>query len=198
MSTFIQALSNKSSRGIMNARVMSLGALMAFVGFGIFLLRPVTAQSIDGVINNDGISNNEAHQKCLSAVDYEGCIRVQRGLGQSVIAESPYGYDPDSIRQVILRERIGRYLRFIGRTTSLFGGKILPPIGDVMQREFVYTVDCEDKTFDRAGDRRQPTWGKGVGWKPLSDDPSAKEVYSKYCPEIDQIPLFESDKDESK
>ena len=58
----------------------------------------ISAQTIDGVINNDGISNNEAHQKCLAAVDYEGCIRVQRGLGKSVIADSPYGYDPDSIR----------------------------------------------------------------------------------------------------
>lgn len=46
------------------------------------LFSPVAsvAQTVDGVLNNDGISNNEAHQKCLAAVDYEGCIRVQRGL----------------------------------------------------------------------------------------------------------------------
>ena len=153
---------------------------------------PVSAQTVDGVINNDGISNNEAHQKCLAAVDYEGCIRVQRGLGKSVVTESPYGYDPDSVRQVILRGRVGRYLRFTGRTTGLYGGKILPPIGDVMQREFIYTVDCEDKTFDREGDKRQPMMIKGVGWKPLTDDPSAKEVYSKYCPYIDKIKILEA------
>ena len=158
----------------------------------LFYPEAAIAQTVDGVFNNDGFSNNEAHQKCLAAVDYEGCIRVQRGLGKSVIADSPYGYDPDSIRQVILRGRVGRYLRFTGRTTGLYGGKILPPIGDVMQREFVYTVDCEDKTFDREGDKRQPMMIKGVGWKPLTDDPSAKEVYSKYCPHIDKIKLLDS------
>lgn len=142
-------------------------------------------------IKNDGISNNEGHQLCLKAVDYAGCIRSQKGSGDTpIILESPHGYKPKTVQHIVLSGRNLRYIRYIGRTRDIFGGRVLPNLGNYMQREFVYRLDCKDKTFDRIGDKRTATMIKGIGWKSITDDPSAMQVFSIYCPKIDQLETY--------
>ena len=145
-------------------------------------------------IKNDGISNNEGHQLCLQAIDYEGCIKTQTGSGDiPIVIESPHGYKPKTVQHIVLGGRNLRYIRYIGRTRDIFGGRVLPNLGNYMQREFVYRLDCKDKTFDRIGDKRSATMIKGIGWKPITDDPSAMKVFSVYCPTIDQLETYRSE-----
>jgi len=127
--------------------------------------------------------------KGLTLITIHLCALPSRAEDVPVNAASPYGYNSSSVQQIIINGEKGRYITFTGRTTGVFGGKILPPIGDIHQREFTYHLDCKDGTFDRLGDKRAPIMFKPIGWKPLTDDPSAKVVFTKYCPKINSLSM---------
>jgi len=121
----------------------------------------------------------------------------------------------DSVRQLRIRGKYGRYLTFKGRTkvsykgTSPYtiGGGVAntncygttctsyytPPTiipgtsGGTQHKIFVYELDCIDLTFNRIGDKHT-AGGGSYGWMSVDRDPVANEVSKRYCPKINSLP----------
>ena len=64
-----------------------------------------------------------------------------------------------------------------------------PKPGGIQRKGFLYDLDCVDGTFDRKGDYLSSGGGM-KGWMSVHQDPVAKEVYSKYCRIIDELPKY--------
>tara|TARA_B100000700_G_C14918709_1_gene795982 strand:- start:133 stop:1251 length:1119 start_codon:yes stop_codon:yes gene_type:complete len=64
-----------------------------------------------------------------------------------------------------------------------------PKPGGIQRQGFLYDLDCVDGTFDRKGDYLSSGGGM-KGWMSVHQDPVAKEVYSKYCRIIDELPKY--------
>jgi len=126
-----------------------------------------------------------------------------------------FSYESDTVKQLKIRGGYGRYLTFSGRTDNEYEGTDgyydsdgkshmeceedncitfwEPPTfieGEepgVENKNFVYELDCRDKTFNRIGDRT----GTGLqkGWMETLEDPVATAVEKKYCPVINSLPI---------
>ena len=73
----------------------------------------------------------EHHRLCIDAKDYKGCIEARTEQSSEVesnenevkvSAPSTYNYEKDSVRQLKIRGKYGRYLTFIGRTPNTYSG----------------------------------------------------------------------------
>ncbi|ABM78928.1 tetratricopeptide repeat protein [Prochlorococcus marinus] len=73
----------------------------------------------------------ELHKLCIDAKDYKGCIEARTEPSPEiesneneveVSAPSTYNYEKDSVRQLKIRGKYGRYLTFIGRTPNTYSG----------------------------------------------------------------------------
>lgn len=158
----------------------------------------------------------EIHKLCLDAKDYAGCIKA-RGLVDSQemksINQDPYWFDERSVKQLRVKGEYGRYIVFQGRTifnaydygwgsASYYGsawgnsgtvsgtgfGSGFSVNGTVRSGAFTYHLDCVDGTADRLGDASYAQEDT-AGWFPVIKDPTAQEVFSKYCPKINELPL---------
>ena len=136
--------------------------------------------------------------------------------GEIVVKALPdYSFKKNTVRQLKIRGKYGRYLTFMGRTkvsykgtdsytigggmgtTSCYGANCTtyytPPTtiagtsGGVQHRYFEYELDCVDLTFNRIGDKHT-AGGGSYGWMSVDRDPVAKEVSKKYCPKINSLP----------
>ena len=58
--------------------------------------------------------------------------------------------------------------------------------GGTERKSFTYELDCQDRTFDRKGDKAGGGWKKG--WESVDEDPTALAVANKYCPIISSLP----------
>jgi hypothetical protein len=97
----------------------------------------------------------------------------------------PYSYQENSVRKTLKEGR--RRITFVGTTA-------MPPYFEYVKNTLTYeraawqkqlllskgrwvyrySIDCDEKTFDRDGDR--------VGWRDVYFDPTAYEMWSIYCP----------------
>ena len=137
---------------------------------------------------------------------------------ETILVPTPsrFSYESDTVKQLKIRGRYGRYLTFKGRTDNEYkgtdgyyesegksyseceGGKCTtfwePPIyregteGGIENKTFDYELDCRDKTFNRIGDRTGT--GLNKGWMETIEDPVATAVATKYCPVINSLPIF--------
>ena len=73
----------------------------------------------------------ELHKLCIDAKDYKGCIEartepspeVESNENEAEVREpSTYNYEKDSVRQLKIRGKYGRYITFIGRTANTYSG----------------------------------------------------------------------------
>ncbi|KZR80305.1 Tetratricopeptide repeat [Prochlorococcus marinus str. MIT 1342] len=73
----------------------------------------------------------ELHKLCIDAKDYKGCIEARTEPSSEVESNenevevstpSTYNYEKDSVRQLKIRGKYGRYLTFIGRTANTYSG----------------------------------------------------------------------------
>ncbi len=121
-----------------------------------------------------------------------------------------YNYEENSVKQIKVRGRYGRYITFTGKTTNTYRG--MPgncrsvsypgPYGKTQSirtfctqgtpggtenRTYKYELDCEDLTFDRKGDSEGGIINKG--WMNIEEDPVANAVAKKYCPIINKLRL---------
>ncbi len=130
---------------------------------------------------------------------YSREVRV-KGFGK-------YTYDNESIFQLKVRGKYGRYLTFFGRSPVSYEGYSSPGNPGYMKcssymsnnhaisncsrvgyiaptyiapktihGEWIYELDCQDRTFDRKNDR--------FSWLHVSNDPVAQTVANKYCSRI--------------
>ena len=136
---------------------------------------------------------------------------------ETIVVPTParFSYESDTVEQLKIRGRYGRYLTFKGRTDNEYEGTDgyyesegksysecdegecttfwEPPTyiegteGGIENKTFVYELDCRDKTFNRIGDRT----GTGLkkGWMETIEDPVAIAVEKKYCPVINSLPI---------
>ncbi len=132
-----------------------------------------------------------------------------------VKAPNSYSFEKDSVRQLKIRGKYGRYITFKGRTinsykgtsgftigggmanTNCFGSSCTtyytPPTqvpgssGGIQHKTFVYELDCIDLTFNRIGDRLNGM-GDMKGWMSVNQDPVASKVARKYCRRINRLP----------
>jgi hypothetical protein len=107
----------------------------------------------------------------------------------SVPAPEPYSYDKGSIRQMRERGEYGRYLVFRGTTTLAIHpvvsqGTVVP--GRELRREFIYELDCLQRSFNRRGDPELTVGGNG--WQAVRNDPVAEAVANAFCDAIDTLP----------
>ena len=126
-----------------------------------------------------------------------------------------YSFERDTIRQLKIRGKYGRYLTFLGRTkvpykgtdsytigggmgnTTCYGSTCstyyTPPTtipgtsGGIQHRTFEYELDCIDLTFNRIGDKHT-AGGGNYGWMSVDRDPVASEVSKRFCPKINSLP----------
>ena len=126
-----------------------------------------------------------------------------------------YSFKQNTVRQLKIRGKYGRYLTFVGRTKVSYkgtdsytiGGGVgnticygsscstyyTPPTtipgssGGIQHKNFVYELDCIDLTFNRIGDKHT-SGGGNYGWMSVDRDPVAKEVSKTYCPKINSLP----------
>ena len=133
----------------------------------------------------------------------------------TVSTPARFSYESDTIKQLKIRGGYGRYLTFRGRTDNEYEGTDgyyesegqsythcdkdncttfwEPPTyiegteGGMENKNFVYELDCRDKTFNRLGDRT----GTGLkkGWMETIEDPVAIAVEKKYCNVINSLPI---------
>lgn len=127
--------------------------------------------------------------------------------------QAPYSYDDETVNNIRVRGKYGRYLQFIGRskntyrsysdpgspgtvnctttgystncTTTGYRAPSYSP-GGTQSKNFIYQLDCQDLTFNREGDKAS-AGGAYKGWMPISNDPVAEAVANKYCPKIDSL-----------
>tara|TARA_Y100001968_G_scaffold303434_1_gene317596 strand:+ start:477 stop:1280 length:804 start_codon:yes stop_codon:yes gene_type:complete len=132
------------------------------------------------------------------------------------VKEPPkYSYD-DKITNFKVRGKYGRYLRFTGKTRNQYRsysdpgspgqinctntgfsttcrntGYIAPTYksGGIQWKNFLYELDCQDRTFNRMGDRSSAGGGM-KGWMDIGEDPVANAVATKYCPIIHNLPMY--------
>ena len=136
---------------------------------------------------------------------------------ETIVVPTParFSYESDTVKQLKIRGKYGRYLTFRGRTDNAYVGTDgyyesegksysecdegecttfqEPPTyiegteGGIENKTYVYELDCLDKTFNRIGDRT----GTGLkkGWMETIEDPVAMAVEKKYCPVINSLPI---------
>ena len=172
--------------------------------------------------------DREVAEMCMKAVDFKGCIETMSGQTNKkrnstyennreieVKAPPEHSFEQDSVLQLKIRGRYGRYITFKGRTkvpykgtdsytigggvanTNCYGSSCTtyytPPTtisgtaGGIQHRTFVYELDCIDLTFNRIGDKHT-AGGGSWGWLPVNRDPVADEVSRRYCPIINTLP----------
>ena len=136
--------------------------------------------------------------------------------GEIIVKSLPdYSFKKNTVRQLKIRGKYGRYLTFVGRTKVSYkgtdsytiGGGVgntvcygstcstyyTPPTtipgssGGIQHKNFVYELDCIDLTFNRIGDKHT-AGGGSYGWMSVDRDPVAKEVSKTYCPKIYSLP----------
>ena len=135
---------------------------------------------------------------------------------ETIVVPTParFSYESETVKQLKIRGKYGRYLTFTGRTDNEYEGTDgyyesegeiynecdngecktfwQPPTyvegteGGIENKTFVYELDCKDKTFNRIGDRT----GTGLkkGWMETIEDPVADAVENKYCEIIKSLP----------
>jgi hypothetical protein len=136
---------------------------------------------------------------------------------ETIVVPTParFSYESETVKQLKIRGRYGRYITFKGRTDNKYEGTggyyesegksyrecdngecktfWKPPkyiegkeVG-IENKTFVYELDCKDKTFNRIGDRT----GTGLkkGWMETIEDPVADAVENKYCKVINSLPI---------
>ena len=103
-----------------------------------------------------------------------------------------YGIKESTIRQELIRGEYGRYISFMGRsknryegtvTENFWGGYSTIPGGTEVGM-FKYMLDCEDKTFDRKGDKLNAAALIMKGWSDVSNDLTATYAAEYFCPRI--------------
>jgi len=136
---------------------------------------------------------------------------------ETIVVPTParFSYESETVKQLKIRGRYGRYITFKGRTDNKYQGTdgyyesegkkysecvngkcnffLEPPTyiegteGGIENKTFVYELDCKDKTFNRIGDRTGTGFKKG--WMENIEDPVADAVEKKYCNIINSLPI---------
>ena len=103
-----------------------------------------------------------------------------------------YGIKESTIRQEKIRGEYGRYISFMGRSKNRYEGSVTENFwggystipGGTEVGMFKYMLDCEDKTFDRKGDKMNAAALIMKGWSDVSNDLTATYAAEYYCPRI--------------
>lgn len=179
-----------------------------------FCLKAIDFQGCMKLLSGDQGTTKQVGQPQSQQQQTEGVSTPVQGTGNSnrVAVETPpqYAYEKDTVGQLLVRGSYGRYLTFVGNTTSSYSGTagspgtvscstigtytscnrigyVAPKAGGVQAGRFRYELDCQDGTYNIIGDLVTAGGMRG-GWSNVANDPVAEAVATAYCPIIHTLP----------